>query len=628
MFKSILPSRRSISGEFQMVTGPGETAPNGKENFPSEPSSSDAQPSRTEKKKKRKSKDPTREEQVDPEEFDKLLDELQVPDNMRGKLATMDMSVKAAFLKSSRDMATMRQSQSNSHHSLRGPRRAYSSDSLSSLSKSQATFSPPAEESSLPRSPDRPRFMSSISRGVSIDVGRHPFLHTSELTASVVRLPITKEKRAKHAIATPAKWCKILTSVSTVQLEVETVKKLRLLLRNEPTQWTKEFLKEGGYPALLSRLDEILNVEWREEQHDDQILHELLRCIKALSTSSVGCAALRSQCPEPYTRLVTLLYSDKRPGEVGTRQLIIELLLILFDLYPPSSLPSIGSPKAASMINLSRSAPMPWQSTATLVTPSNLIVLPAPHSSLFSFLKSLLLTPAPRPAEADSPPVEPHKFIEELHRPRIYKTYLEELNNICRDYFWVFCHPNNTIWILGEVDEGKVEKPRAPGGMTGGVEFEAMTYMTIHFKFLNALARAAEDLRLDRRLEHSAFQLHSDLFASGLEKILFMSRKASATYYPTLHLEIARYVAAAGRSGYELPWNISRVMGSPPSAMRKPPAPPPRAPKPLSTHSKSASMSAYAGPSTPTRGSFLTTSTPAPTPALPPVRKVNPMFGC
>jgi hypothetical protein len=40
----------------------------------------------------------------------------------------------------------------------------------------------------------------------------------------------------------------------------------------------------------------------------------------------------------------------------------------------------------------------------------------------------------------------------------------------------VFCHPNNTLWNLSDTDEGKVEKPRAPGGMTGGVEFEAMAY--------------------------------------------------------------------------------------------------------------------------------------------------------
>src|SRR5688572_1256860 len=81
----------------------------------------------------------------------------------------------------------------------------------------------------------------------------------------------------------------------------------------------------------------------REEQHDDQILHELLRCFKALSTSSIGCFALRSSCPTPFVQLVALLYSDKKPGDVATRQLIADLLLIIFEIYPPTSLPSGGS---------------------------------------------------------------------------------------------------------------------------------------------------------------------------------------------------------------------------------------------------------------------------------------------
>ena len=203
----------------------------------------------------------------------------------------------------------------------------------------------------------------------------------------------------------------------------------------------------------------------REEQHDDQILHELLRCFKALSTSEIGCFALRSSCPTPFVQLVSLLYSDKKPGEVATRQLIVELLLILFELYPPTSVPT-KNPNRPGMQGSSRvSSPAP-----------NTPTLPPPHTTFFSLIRALLLTPAPPPTESPASPVSPHAFIASLHTPRIFKTYLQELSDICRDYFWVFCHPNNTLWNLADTDEGKVEKPRAPGGMTGGVEFEAMTY--------------------------------------------------------------------------------------------------------------------------------------------------------
>lgn len=229
---------------------------------------------------------------------------------------------------------------------------------------------------------------------------------------------------------------------------------------------------------------------FREEQHDDQILHELLRCFKALSTSTVGCAALRSFSPTPFAQLVSLLYSDKKPGDVASRQLIVELILILFELYPPSSLPSTGSPHPGNMSH-TRTRSLPWENDFN-ASSSNLITLPAPHSTFFSFIRALLLTPAPPPSENPKTPVEPHSFIEELHIPRIYKTYLQELGDVCRDYFWVFCHPNNTVWSLEDVDEGKVERPRAPGGMTGGVEFEAMSYMVrtpivfLHLYFLRA----------------------------------------------------------------------------------------------------------------------------------------------
>ncbi|KAG9112804.1 hypothetical protein FRC07_007858 [Ceratobasidium sp. 392] len=186
-----------------------------------------------------------------------------------------------------------------------------------------------------------------------------------------------------------------------------------------------------------------------------------------------------------------------------------------------------------------------------------------------ALIRALLLTPAPLPSESPSAPVSPHAFIQSLHTPRIFKTYLQELSDVCRDYFWVFCHPANTIWVLAKVDEAKVERPRAPGGMTGGVEYEAMTYLTTHLKLVNAVSRIATDLQLPPTDEMSAHKFHSDLFASGFERIIATARKASTTYYPTLHLELARYVQLTQEVRFELPWTLSRMVGTPPSSVVK-----------------------------------------------------------
>lgn len=48
-----------------------------------------------------------------------------------------------------------------------------------------------------------------------------------------------------------------------------------------------EFIRHGGYLGLLERLKEMLDVEWREEQHDDQMLNAILGCFVALTTSTV-----------------------------------------------------------------------------------------------------------------------------------------------------------------------------------------------------------------------------------------------------------------------------------------------------------------------------------------------------
>ncbi|KAH9831544.1 armadillo-type protein [Rhodofomes roseus] len=630
MFKSILPSRRVPATDFQMVTPPFDSVPNGKENYPELSASDELKPSRVEKSKKRKGKEQAQgsDSYATTHAFEKLLDELQVPDNMREKLATMDAGVKAAFVKSSKDLAIMSSKSAEPPMTPRGVRKARSIESISSP---QPTQNASQSKYNLSKVPDRPRFMNTNThnRGVSFDANRQTMVfHEKPAPAPKP----AKEKRSKNAMA-PAKLQKLLSKAQATHLDIEVAKKLRLHLRNEPASWTQEFIQEGGYTTMLTRLHEILTVEWREEQHDDQLLHELLRCFKALMTSAVGCAALRSCCPAPYTQIVTVLYSDKRPGDVATRHLMIELLLSLYELYPSSSLPSTGNPSRGSPTSPyghNRTRSVPWESEASATLSTGLIVLPPPHSSVCSLVKSLLLTPAPRPAEDDSVPVQPHFFIEKIHRPRVYKAYLEEMSNLCRDFFWIYCHPANKIWNLDETDEEKAERPRAPSGMSGGVEYEAMCYMSTHLKFLNAYCRAAEELHYPPQHPLSAYQFHRDLFASGMDRIIMMARRASTAYYPILHLEIARYIRWATRSGIEIPWGISRLMGEPPVLyllMKPRPAAeakePSVAPSPGKTNKGSSSV-----PSSPTKaGNHYTTERSHAAPPGQGLRRITPMFG-
>ncbi|KAG0706746.1 armadillo-type protein [Suillus ampliporus] len=563
MFKGILPSSKRIpSSDFTMVTSLGDT-PSGKENVPDNNIGTPTLAKPEKSKTMRVSQDLVVEPVVMNQAFDKLLDELQIPSTVRVKLAGMDSTVKAAMLKSSHVLTS--NPTPGPPSTPRTLRRAHSSQSIGSPLPPSLRYD---------QMPTKGSWMTGLSgksttdlhaldgnqgheRGSSVDAART--LSRGQIPPVIPGDLITSKSKDKGFVKniTPVKFCSILSSTSSTQLELETVKKLRLLLRNESATWSEDFLRLGGYNSLLTRLNEILEVEWREEQHDDQILHELLRCFKALSTSAIGCFALRSSCPTPFVQLVSLLYSDKKPGEVATRQLIVELLLILFELYPSSSLPSTGSrPRREAWEPEGRSS-------------SSLITLPAPHKNFYSLIRALLLTPAPPPTESPASPVSPHAFIESLHRPRIYKSYLQELSDVCRDYFWVFCHPNNTVWNLAEVDEDKVEKPKAPGGMTGGVEFEAMGYFTTHLKLINAIARSVHELNLPKEHDMSAHRFHADLFASGFERIILISRKTSATYYPTLHLELARYIAWAGAARFELPWTVSRLIGPPPVVLAK-----------------------------------------------------------
>lgn len=184
-------------------------------------------------------------------------EDLQIPTTLRPRLIGMESTVKAAMLKSSQTMAlaplplppsTARDTPPLTPRSA-ALRRTRSTESLDSPRHAKPTL-----EYAAPRAPalfgesaqssvGSDRKTSSHSRGTSFDASR--ILSRSQvhlpISASVVDLTgkapkdrgaaAAKEKAAKDI--SPRRFFSILSGTSSTQLDIENVKKLRLLLRNE-----------------------------------------------------------------------------------------------------------------------------------------------------------------------------------------------------------------------------------------------------------------------------------------------------------------------------------------------------------------------------------------------------------
>ena len=210
----------------------------------------------------------------------------------------------------------------------------------------------------------------------------------------------------------------------------------------------------------------------REEQHDDQMLHELIRCVKALSTSEIGKSALRSSFPRPFDAFSGLLFSEKKPGDLPVRQLIIELWTFVFELFPPSRSAQLnnGMGLPAGSRSAGNSPTMPMAPVAPFARedqaggvgsrPSSVRFDTSQADQLAAMLAAregssgcnsdgnqgtkvdaveavrAFLVPQQEDKKA-----EQHAFITQAHRPKVFKAWVQELSDICRDYFWYVLLP-------------------------------------------------------------------------------------------------------------------------------------------------------------------------------------------
>ena len=317
-------------------------------------------------------------------------------------------------------------------------------------------------------------------------------------------------------------------------ISIEHMRRLRVALASESPAWLHDFLQAGGYETLLAHLDSLLRMEWREEQHDDTLLFEILRCMVALGSSQTGRRALLRHAPMPFEHLCVAMFEGNIPKELETRRLIIVLLHILAqeqlhsDALAQRTMHKVRDEDAACIAQ-------------------------APDKCHGAILAAMLLhTPSP-PSKRNTV-----DFLQNVHEHRPLRCYVEELHRVCHDFFWIFCHEHNQVWDWDNMDQRAAFAPRVPSGMTGSVEWEAIMYLTTHLCLLNSILSF-----FVQNDPPGARAFVSELTKSNFPKVLNILRKASQTYYSALHAELAHWHSLSDQVRYADLANVCPITSKP-----------------------------------------------------------------
>jgi hypothetical protein len=309
-------------------------------------------------------------------------------------------------------------------------------------------------------------------------------------------------------------------------VEVAALHKLRLVLRNETLRWVETFTKQGGMEAIWAMVERVLGVEWREE-HEDNILHELLLCLKGLCTASLALLKLAEMGSTIFPRLLDSLFDEEKkgPSEFTTRGIIVSLLYVHLQTSPASQ-------------------------------------RPLRTRRILSYLADKKPDPKKRPLD----------FIEVAHVNRPYRRWCREVVNVTKEVFWIFLHGSNLIPVLPPISNSvsyaernfPQERPPVPAAAhVGGVEWEATTYLASHLDLLNGCIAS-----LATREERN--DLRTDLKNSGWERAMGGAlRTCKEKLHSSVHEGLKTWVRAAS----EDEWYVGDVRFGPRVENSRPPSP-------------------------------------------------------
>lgn len=247
------------------------------------------------------------------------------------------------------------------------------------------------------------------------------------------------------------------------------------------------------------------------EEHEDNLLHEALLCLKALCTTSVALQRLTTLSKELFPALLGMIFDEERrgPSEFTTRGVIISLLFTHLSTAPAHEMRN----RAAEIL-------------------------------------AYLRDPTP-----DDQKVE---FIATIYQPRPYRVWCKEVTNVTKEVFWIFLHHlnviplnrNENIAVQQEQDyfQRHFPAPRPPvpaAPYVGGVEWDATNYLATHLDLMNGLI-ACQPTSEQRN------QLREELRASGFEKAMGGSmRTCKEKFYGAVHDCLKTWVSAAREDGWD-----------------------------------------------------------------------------
>ncbi|RAH71562.1 uncharacterized protein BO66DRAFT_371423 [Aspergillus aculeatinus CBS 121060] len=441
-------------------------------------------------------------------EFEKLLDARNIPHNMRDKMRSLDTNIKADFiLKDRTENATPHTASSGANDSTgrRGRRKEHKEerqnyDSKGSRSRSRSRgFSFSKGSSSPKKRPDSGSFYRRPkSADYSLPAGFSKLLTPNASTTSL-------SATARDTATDPSDFVHYLREIQKPEMvEIGKIHKLRILLRNETVSWVDAFIADGGMDEIVQLLYRIMKVEWREE-HEDNLLHETLLCLKALCTTSIALEHLSKIEGELFPALLKMLFDEEKkgPSEFTTRGIIINLIF--------TQLSAVSSDEMAA----------------------------DRASRILSYLRD------PSPSEEN----QPLTFIANIYQSRPYRVWCKEVTNVSKEVFWIFLHHLNVIPTPKDETPSSatyrerhfpVPRPPVPAApYVGGVEWDATNYLAAHLDLLNGIVAS-----LPTTQERN--QLRAELRASGFEKVMGGTlRTCKEKFYSSVHDCLRTWVAAA-----------------------------------------------------------------------------------